>query len=204
MATSSTGASRAGYLVAVIVFIFGVLIAAALTGFFIYSILNLDDRLQRVVVPGTAELELEDTGRYTIFYEYRSTVDGREYRTAESIPDLDIRVTSVDTGEPVPVSSAFGSTTYETWNRAGESVATFRIDDPGTYELAAEYAGGVVGPEIVLALGEGIGTSILLSVGTLFGAGFVFCVTTVIALILIVVTLIRRSRTQPSLQQPPV
>src|SRR5262249_43393791 len=51
------------------------------------------DRMIRVVVPGDAELKLEEPGTYTIFHEYHSLVDGRIY-TVEGVSGLTIDVLS--------------------------------------------------------------------------------------------------------------
>jgi hypothetical protein len=109
MASERTGASRAGYVIALVIFLLGIVVSCVLVAFLIINIFNTDGERDRIVVPGSAELELEETGRYTIFYEYRSNVEGREFRTDETLPDLDIEVTSVETGERIPATSAFGS-----------------------------------------------------------------------------------------------
>lgn len=198
MNQSATGPTRLGYLIALIVFVLGSVGALALVVLFVTGILDLTGSMQRFVVPGVEEIELEETGRYTIYYEHRSTVGGREFDTSEQPPDLDVTVTSVETGEPVPVSAATGNVNYNLWDREGESYLSFRIDEPGTYEIMADYPGGADGPEVVLAVGEGLLSSIFLSIGAILGAGALFCGTIVVALIIVVVTLVRRSRSAAS------
>lgn len=56
---------------------------AAAMALFIYSrISGLAAELVQVVVPGQADLNLRETGTYTIFHEYRSVVDDKVYYAA--------------------------------------------------------------------------------------------------------------------------
>jgi hypothetical protein len=189
---------RTGYVVAAVLFVLGTIGAAVLATFFILGIVGLGGSLERVVVPGTERLYLEETGRYTIYYEYRSEVDGVTYRTDEDPPNLETTVTRLETGETIPVQSRSGLTTYDVGSRSGVSYQAFRVDDPGEYEITAEYPPGQSGPDVVLAIGEGVEGSIFASVGAFFGAGLLFCGTTLIALVIVAVTLIRRSRNEPT------
>jgi len=55
---------------------------ASLAGALLHVVPRLtavDERLIRVVVPGSAVLTLDKPGSYTIYHEKKSTVDGRYY-----------------------------------------------------------------------------------------------------------------------------
>ena len=126
----------------------------------------------RIVVPGTHELELESTGTYTIFYEYRSTVDGKKYLTGESlstISGIDIRLESKGDAQQIPLENPFGSTSYTVGSRSGESLFEFDIDEPGEYILTAEYENDRTEPEVVFAIGQ---FDIWGTVLSFFGIGF--------------------------------
>lgn len=163
------------------------LAGAALGAFFIVrGIQGTRGQLTRVVMPGTADLTLSQTGKYTIYYEYRSVVGETEYRAPEQVPTLRVRITSKATGQQVATSPASVSTTYALASQAGESWLDFTVDTPGTYVLSAAYPSGAVDPRFVLAVGNGIVGrlvgNILLGIGMLM-AGFALAVATVIAVL---------------------
>ena len=56
-------------------------------------------------MPGSGDITLQQTGKYTIFYEYRSVVGNRIYSTGENIPGIIVNITSKDTGDELPFSS---------------------------------------------------------------------------------------------------
>ncbi len=192
MALQRNGPTRIGYLISVVVFGIGIIGGIALVVVFALGIIRLGSDLERVVVPGSQELELSETGTYTIFYEYESTVGGVDYSTGSTPPNLRIEIERVDDGADIPVRSAGFSTNYDLWDRAGESIRRFDVDRPGTYLITAEYADGSDGEEIVLAIGEGVGRGILTSVGAFLGAGFLFCAMTLLAIGIAGVTFFRR------------
>jgi hypothetical protein len=124
----------------------------------------------QVVVPGEHEIHLSDSGTYTVFYEYRSEVDGRVYATAQSLSGLLVALRSKDDFTEVALSSPSGSTTYSVGGRAGVSVLKFEIDEPGTYVLSADYAPGADGPDVVLAIGKlNLLRTILIALAIVFG-----------------------------------
>jgi hypothetical protein len=204
LSQSATGPGRVGYVLAIIIFLVGIVASGILVGVFVFGLLGLGDDLERVVVPGAERVELSETGTYTVFYEYESTVDGQQFSTGQSVPPLAIEVHRVDDGAEINVGPSRGSTTYDVGNYAGRSIASFSVDEPGTYEISAEYTDGSDGPEVVLAVGEGVDRGILTSIGAFIGGGLLFCLLTVTALVIAGFTLYRRSRAnQPDVDYPP-
>lgn len=178
------GPSRKGYVFAGVVLLVGVIAFGA--------ILYLGLRglsMQRVVVPGADELVLDEPGRYTIYHESRSVMDGRVYDVAD-VAGLTVELVSVETGESVPLDAPGANTTYDLRGRSGRGVLTFEVDRPGAYRLSADYpARG--GPETVLAVGKGLGTRIAMTVAGAIAVGLgSFLLAGAIA----VVTFIRRRR----------
>ncbi len=125
----------------------------------------------QVVVPGTHEIYLTKPGKYTVFYEYRSVIDNKIYATGESFSGMSTMLKSKESSREVVLSRPSKSGTYEAGGRAGAAVLEFEIEEPGTYIFAAEYPGGVSGPEVVFAIGQFklLGT-ILGGLGILFGS----------------------------------
>lgn len=179
-----SGPSRKGYVFAAAV------LAAGVVGFVLVLFLGLSGlSMQRVVVPGSAELALEESGRYTIYHESRSVMDGRVY-DVDDVSGLTVELVSAETGESVPLDSPGANTTYDLRGRSGRGVLTFEVDRPGAYRLSADYpAGG--GPETVLAVGKGIGTRIAM---TVVGAIAIAIGSFLLAAAIAVVTFVRRRR----------
>lgn len=192
MSTPARSPGRTGYVVAIVIFLLAVAISAALVVVFALGLIRLGDGMHRVVAPGSEQVELADTGSYTIFYEYESRVDGVEYSTGSSTPSLNISVIRVSDGAEIPVRSNVMSTSYSTTNRAGHAIRSFDIDQAGEYTIAAEYADGRESPEIVLAIGQGVVRQIITSVGAFFGSGIIFCSLTLIAGAFALITFLRR------------
>lgn len=186
--------SRFYYGLAGVVFVGGFV----LFGVFLWRNLSgLEEGLQQVVVPGKADLNLATPGGYTIFHEHESVVGNRVYSTRESVSGLECALVRKGTGEPVKLSRSTVDSNYSVGGRSGTSLLDFRIDQPGIYELSANYAEGEEGPEVVLAVGQGFGLKI---VTTVFGGlGIVFG-SIGIAVAIALITLLRRSKAKKEIQ----
>lgn len=149
--------SRWYYVLAALIFIAGEAI------FFSYIFSNLggiSEGLTQVVVPGNSDLNLSETGKYTVFYENESVVNGRIYSTGQDISGLQVEIKNKSTGFKVPLDSPRGSATYSIGGRTGRSILEFDIVQPGFYELSGWYPNGT-GPEVVLAVGKGLFDNIM-------------------------------------------
>ena len=125
------------------------------------SLSGIGEGLQQVVVPGTAEVNLPEAGKYTVFHEYESAVGSRIYSSTREVSGLDCSLRSKATGAPVELSRSFSNTTYSLGGRSGKSYLDFHIDQPGLYVFSAEYPEGQEGGEVVLAIGQGVGLRIV-------------------------------------------
>ena len=124
---------------------------------------SLDSGLVRVVVAGRARVELQP-GRYTLFHEYRSVINGRLYNS--NAPGAMTLSIENDAGERVPISSP-PSIKYSISGHEGRSFAAFKVDHAGQYTLTARYH-GEPGPETVVAIGQGtVGNVFQLTFGTI-------------------------------------
>ena len=111
--------------------------------------------MQRVMMPGTQTVTLDQPGRHTIFYEYRSVIGAVQYRTGGVNPGLVISVVDTATGQPVPVTAVGDAMRYEVPSRAGYSIARFDAPRAGKYAITAAYPAGTSGPSLVLGVGYG-------------------------------------------------
>lgn len=166
-------------------------------GLLLYTGLHgLADSLTQVVVPGKAEIALSQPGTYTVFYEYESTVGNKVYSTGESLSGLQCNLVSKVTGAPVKLSRPSSSTNYSVGGRSGKSVLQFTITQPGRYEFSADYSGGQVGPEVVLAIGRDFTGKLL---ATILGSIAVFFGSFVLAIVILAVTFIKRQKAKKQL-----
>jgi hypothetical protein len=143
----------------------GVLVIAAIAAsavFVVYRVSGLGSRLLQVVVPGQAELSLDEPGSYTIFHEYNSVVDGRVYSSA-SLSGLRVRVTSPE-GRAVKLTSPTTTSRYSFSGREGIAVFTFDVAKPGLYRVAASYENGRAEPRTVLTVGGGFVGGVIVTV----------------------------------------
>ncbi|MBY0323598.1 MAG: hypothetical protein K2X72_33080 [Reyranella sp.] len=115
----------------------------------------VDSATIRVVVPGAALLILDKAGRYTIYHEKKSTVDGRYY-ASDTVNGLRLGLIDEATREPVRLTEPAMQSSYTVGNRSGTSIYAFEIDRPGRYRLAADLADGRNEPKAVLAIEQGM------------------------------------------------
>ena len=140
--------------------------------------------------PGKADITLSEAGKYTIFHEYQSVVGNKVYKT-EEISGLQCALTSQETGAEIALSSPSGSSTYTLGGRAGRSLWAFSIDKPGNYQISAWYPEDQEGQEVVLAIGSGFTGKI---VGTVFSSLAILFGSIAIAVVITVVTAIKREK----------
>ncbi len=133
----------------------------------------------RVVVPGTHEIELNPSGKWTIYYEYDSIVEHLVFNSSRTLEGLLVGVTRVGDPGPLDLTRVTERESYETGRFAGSSILTFDAPTEGMYEITGAYPGQFQGSEsIVLAIGRPgllrpvVTVAIFLVAGVLIG-GFV-------------------------------
>jgi hypothetical protein len=148
-------------------------LAAGLAGaalFLLPRLARIEEGLLQVVVPGSTDLALAESGRYTIFHEPRSVVGGTLYHV-EDISGLTVTLHALPAMRAVPLTSPFAQSSYSFGARAGNSIFSFEIEAPGDYRLTAGYVDGRAGPATVLALGQGFVGRLLTTVFGTIGIG---------------------------------
>ena len=163
----------------------------------IHGLSHLTDSLKQIVVPGSAELNLQPA-TYTVFVEEQSVVNGQIYSTTQSINGLVCRVNSVQPPAVIQLRTATANTTYTANGRSGHSVLEFSIQRAGTYAFACNYGENSKGPQVVVAVGSGAGAAIARTVLGGLAAFFGGCGTGVLA---ILVVILRRERAKKKLRQ---
>lgn len=180
--------SRWYYAIPLLVWIGG----SSLFSLFLFKDLgSLTDGLTQIVVPGQRDINLDKTGNYTVFYEYRSLVGNKVYATDESLSGLECVITSKTTETQVDLAPASTNSTYSVGSRAGVSVLDFSIEQPGTYKFSCAYSQGKQGSEVVLAIGQGFAGKLT---RTIFGGQAIFFGSGAIAIFIAVVIFNKRRK----------
>jgi Protein of unknown function (DUF2510) len=147
--------------------------------------------LQRVPIPGQAEVSFAEPGGYTLYYEGWGAADEQP-----TVPPFRVSLASVG-GEEVSIRDYGGSQTYDLGGHSGRALATFRIEEPGTFLLRTE--GEPQDVEANVAVGRSVGRGILLTViPTLAGT----LILVLGGVVLAVAVAVRRNRARRLLPAP--
>lgn len=174
-------------------------IATAAVGF--VRALDRSERFARFVSPTAPEdpgrFELSKPGKYVVYYEHESVVDGRTYSTSSDAPaGLDVRITD-DSGGSVAVDRYTSDFTFSRNGTVGTAVYTFEALRAGRYSIA--ISADESGP-FVIAVGTSIAGALVrpVVIGLLLGfVGFV------VGLVLLISTGVRRRQSRRATTQPP-
>jgi hypothetical protein len=203
MSERKTRPSGWTYAVAVVIPVFGCLIAMAAAYWWfpglpgtLGSEMKMHD-LTQVVVPGSEDIIFAESGAYAVYYEYRSVVDGVVYTSSETPPALACTLKSKVTGADVAVVPDYVKTNnYINRERVGVLIRSITIDEPGAYTFSCRYENGRSEPDIVLAVGpnfvwEFLGITVRTVVTAAAGLAVLFGSGT-LAAVVVIVTAIRR------------
>lgn len=179
------------YVISVLIFIIGI---SAFVLWLVNGISGITNGSQQFVVPGKSEIFLSEPGKYEIFYEYRSVVNGKVYLTEENLSGLQCTLKDRSTDQFVSMENPSINSNYSLGGRAGISVLEFTVKKAGIYDLSAQYSSGKEGQEVVLAVGKGIGGKIS---GVIVVGIAIFILTIALSIIVFVVTFLMRRKVIP-------
>jgi hypothetical protein len=162
------------------------------------------DGFDRVEVPGTMEVELRGTGGYSIYHEYEGAFD-EEQPFGEDLDPRDLLLVPTPTvtvtdpsGDEVSLAGYETKVSYDADTHEGIGLYTFRVDNPGTYEV--EASGDTAPTGSVIAVGRGVSTGVITGVITGLLLGFVGVVAGVV---IAIVLMVRRGRNRRAQASPP-
>lgn len=153
--------------------------------------------LQRMVVPRSYYITLTETGRYTVFYEYRSAVNGVAFVSKGDIAGMEVSLVLRQTGERMKLSRPSVTYSYSA-GVEGVSILEFDIAQPGAYQFSAWYQRGY-GPEVVLAIGSGMKAKMA---GSILGSVAILGTALGIAIIIGLLTFVKRRRRKRGVGMP--
>lgn len=188
---SQVGPAKSWFVVAGVIALAGIVAAVVVlvVGFAAY-VDRIDD-FDRAELPATLEVEITDTGGYSIYHEYDGAYDDGFDRVV-SDPVVSV---SDPAGDPVMLDRYFGSITYEAGGHEGEGLFTFDAEVPGTYEVRASGASGSG-----IAVGRGLGRGL---VATIVGSLAIGFVAVVAGAVMAIVVGVKRSRNRRALMPAP-
>jgi hypothetical protein len=144
--------SRTWYLLALVPALVGLAIGGATCS----SMIDDIKAMQRVVVPGEGQLELE-AGDYVAYGETESNVDGVAYSNS----GFSVRCGMLGPdGAEVKLESPTGKVQYGLGGYSGRNYFEFTAPTNGTYTLRCDGADAPA----VIAVGKGVGTNIVIAV----------------------------------------
>ncbi len=157
--------TRRGYVVALLLFLGG---AAALVGM-IWRLSNQVDQLQRIAVPGTSEISLP-AGESIGYAEPAERADGDV-----GGPSFSANCNAVmQDGSKVTIATPSAQVSYRLGSREGVSIMSIKLAEPGMVTITC-----TAGDAFTLAIGGGVGTSIVVGILALL-VGVIAAVTMVV------------------------
>ncbi len=194
------------YLVAAIVAIGGIVFAIydGVQGFQGISH-KVSTGFARVAAPGEGTVHIDHAGSQSVFYEYKSTLDGEHFDAPKGV-HFRLRVTDPD-GNDVHLDNPTGEMTYTFNGNAGSRVFKFDAPEAGDYKVQSVLEPGE-SPDTRFVLAFGY-LDVSRLVGTILSVVLPLIGGFVLALVIFLVTLIRRGRaesarsfTPPGVQPP--
>lgn len=141
----------------------------AVTGVAVFVVLRISstDPNFRLVLPGSQQITL-DEGNYTLFYEHKTVLNGTEYTSDTTVPDIRFFVMAPDqSGVELTVPDVRENYSFD--GREGYSVVKFAVDSPGEYTVGGGYTDGRLGSFFVFALGRSSSGSLLIGLISIVG-----------------------------------
>jgi hypothetical protein len=191
MHAQKIGPAKSWFVVAGVIAVVGVVVAVVVLVAGIAGYVNRIDEFDRADVPATLDVEITDTGGYSIYHEYDGAYDDDLSRF---VSDPDVSVTD-PAGEDVDLDRYSSSVTYEASGHEGEGLYTFEAEVPGTYEVTASGE-----PGSGIAVGRGVGRGLVASIAGSLEIGFVAVVA---GAVIAIVVGVKRSQNRRALRPAP-
>ncbi len=135
---------------------------AGLVGSFFSLRLFLERRMEEITaglsygtVPGAIHLPVPASGQYAVYLEHQGVLGNQLFLTGKELGALECTVASA-AGEAVPMREPLWQVPYHHNSRQGLQVLEFEVLEAGTYTLQGAYPSGTAGPQLLLAVGEGL------------------------------------------------
>lgn len=194
METEKIKPGKRWYILSLLILIAGITI---FTVSLISGISGVQKGSQRIIVPGTRDVVLSEQGKYIIYYEHNSVIDGEIYVTDRNVSGLRCTLKDKSTGQKIELTDPSVNSRYSFGGHEGVSVLEFAIHKAGTYELNAWYEDNNQRQKVVLAINRGMtGRTVLVIV-----IGIIAFIATLITSIIIFLSTIVKRKNKKQLQK---
>ncbi len=166
------------------------LLLGGIIGFIIFLLFSISDltNMDQYIVPGVHTLQLEEKGKYTIFHEHKSLVDG-EYFSSNNSASAGLKIIIIsENSDTIPVKSLTSGGTYSTGSREGTGVGSFKIETPGSYKLSAGFT-DASSSRVVLTVTRGFGSGLVI---TIFASFLILGGAIALSFALAIITLVKQ------------
>ncbi len=109
-----------------------------------------------------------ETGKYTIYYEFKTYFEDVYFDTGENINGLKLDIKDKIYNEEVTVKNSAVNASYTNSNGSGVSVLDFEIIQPGEYEIISSFVDSEH-EKVVLNIGKTMGWSFINSIFGIIG-----------------------------------
>jgi len=138
----------------------GLIVMAAVTGIALFA-WRLSEQPRpvnvRLELPGTAEVRLNETGRWTIWREAERTEVGAAPERPAAAPQPDVQVTRAGEEAPLRLRAPLVDNTFDTGERVGYNVYTFDVDAPGLFRITGRPGDAGPAPVVIVVAKQVIG-----------------------------------------------
>lgn len=176
------------FFVAGIIFISGVIVFILLL---VNGLKTITSGGEQVLAPGTSTISLNETGNYTIFYEYESVLNGEVYSTSKSLNKFFCKVNKKSDGSDIALNNSTMKTTYTLGSRSGVSIFNFQVNEVGEYDLTGTYLEGIEGKKIVLFIKK---SNVFKNISSIIISILVLLVSIGTSVGIMVVTIVKRQK----------
>ena len=157
----------------------------------IIPLLHQDSADHTFLVPGTAQLTVQEPGRYYLWNKYQSIYQGQNYQRSRTLPDgITIEIRNRTTGQPLEFISDT-STSSTIGNSAKNSIGYVKIETPTDLEI--EVAGTT--EERVFSFSPSNLTTIFATIAGTCCLSTIFILAAITLIIIGIVKLVRSNKT---------
>ena len=117
---------------------------------------DFSDTSFRFTTPSSEVSVQLETGKYTIYYEYKTYFEGIYFDTGKNINGLKLKLKNKFNDEEVMVKNSAVNASYTNSNGSGVSVLDFEIKQTGEFEILSSFV-NVRHEKVVLRIGKTMG-----------------------------------------------
>ncbi|MCG2620498.1 DUF2510 domain-containing protein [Arthrobacter sp. I2-34] len=156
----------------------------------------VEDDLLHIPVPGQAEVIIDSTGSYTLYFEGPGATD-----EAVELPPFSVSLTSSDGGQDVPFRPFEGFSAYSIGGHSARAIGTIEIDKPGKFLIRVSGDPQAPGGDITIGPHRAGAAGLLAALTAMFML-LVFICGVCLAIVVLAIRL-RADQMKPSAARPP-